>query len=337
MLVCFKYFCRVSTSTSDDAVKHPAPSRPWERVGADLCELSGKHYLILVDYYSNFIEVDQLRETTSGQIIERCKSHFARHGIPDIFVTDNGPQFSSGKFSKFSSDYQFQHHTSSPHYPRSNSKAEKAVQTVKNLLRKAQVENRDFHLALLDLRNSPTNDDIGSPVQRLMGRRTKTLLPTADNLLRPKIVSPATVKSHRLEQQERQKQAYDKTARPLTTLQRGDHVRFKNGTLWQPAVVTEVSAHPRPYIIQTPEGQVYRRNRAHLRPDSSSRVDSDDDDDLHEDGEGEGSTQSQTSETAESGTADMGNGPTELRRSKRTTPRPISYANPYSRSYPHRF
>ena len=203
-----------------------------------------------MDYYSNFTEVGQQRETTSRQVIERCKSHFARHGIPDVFVTDNGPQFSSGKFSKFSSDYQFQHHTSSPHYPRSNGKVEKAVQTVKNLLRKAQVENRDFHLALLDLRNSPTNDDIGSPVQRLIGCRTKTLLPTTDNLLRPKIVSPTTVKSHRLEQQERQKHAYDKTARPLTTLQPGDHVRFKNRTLWQPAVVTEVSAHPRSYIIQ---------------------------------------------------------------------------------------
>ena len=264
---------------------HPAHSRPRELDGADLCELSGKHYLILVGYYSNFIEDDKHQQT---DIIECCKSHFARHVIPDVFVTDNGPQFSSGKFSKFSSDYQFQHHTSSPHYPRSNGKAEKAVQTVKNLLRKAQVENRDFYLALLDLRNSPTNDDIGSPVQRLMGHRIKTLLPTADNLLRPKIVSPATVKSHRLEQQERQKQAYDKTARPLQlpTLQPGDQ---ENGTLWQPAVVTEVSAHPRSYIIQTPEGQVYRRNRAHLRPDSSTRVDSDDDDDPHEDGEGEGS------------------------------------------------
>ena len=62
---------------------HSAPSRPWERVGADLCELSGKHYLILVDYYSNFIEVDQLRETTSGQVIERCES--------DIADMSNGP------------------------------------------------------------------------------------------------------------------------------------------------------------------------------------------------------------------------------------------------------
>ena len=73
---------------------HPTPSRPWEKVGADLCELNGRHYLIIVDYYSNFIEVDLLKETTSEQVIEHCKSQFARHGIPDVLISDNGPQFS---------------------------------------------------------------------------------------------------------------------------------------------------------------------------------------------------------------------------------------------------
>ena len=185
-------------NSKEPLLPHPAPSRPWERVGADLCELNGRHYLILVDYYSNFIEADQLRETTSEQVIEHCKSQFARHGIPDLLITDNGPQFSSKTFHTFSTAYQFRHHTSSPHYPRSNGKAEKAVQTVKNLLRKAQAEKRDFHLALLDLRNTPTNNSIGSPAQRLMGRRTKTLLPTTETLLHPKIISPAVVKSDRL-------------------------------------------------------------------------------------------------------------------------------------------
>ena len=222
-------------------------------------------------------------------------------------------------FSKFSSDYRFRHHTSSPHYPRSNSKAEKAVQTVKHLLRKAQAENRDFHLALLDFRNSPTNDNVGSPVQHLMGRRTKTLPPTANSLLFPKIVSPTAVKSDCLKQQEHQKQAYDKTARPLSTLQPGDHVHFKNGTLWQPAVVTEVSTHPRSYIIQTPEGQVYRRNRAHLKPDSSFRVDSDDDDGGGEGSENDQSQTSGNSETSVSGTDATSSGPNELRQSTRTT------------------
>lgn len=43
---------------------HPIPERPWEREGADLFEFNRKNYIILVDYYSGFIEVDYAQETT---------------------------------------------------------------------------------------------------------------------------------------------------------------------------------------------------------------------------------------------------------------------------------
>ena len=92
---CSKYQRK---NTKEPLLPHSAPSRPWERVGTDLCELNGRHYLVLVDYYSNFIEFDHLKETTSEKVIEFCKSQFARHGIPDIVISDNGPQFSSEKF-----------------------------------------------------------------------------------------------------------------------------------------------------------------------------------------------------------------------------------------------
>ena len=72
--------------------------------------------------------------------------------------------------------------------------AERAVQTIKNILRKVTEDKKDLYLALLDFRNIPLGDDTGSPVQRLMGRRTKTLLPTSQNLLMPKQIRPQTVK-----------------------------------------------------------------------------------------------------------------------------------------------
>jgi len=103
---------------------HPIPTHPWERVGTDLFEANGKHYLILVDYYSNFVEIDELRDTTNKQVINHCKCQFARHRIPNTLMSDNGPQFSSAKFCQFSITYQFKHITSSPQYPQSNGKAE---------------------------------------------------------------------------------------------------------------------------------------------------------------------------------------------------------------------
>jgi len=149
---------------------HEIPKRPWSQVGADLFFFNNQQYLILVDYYSGFVELDLLSTTTSKQVIVHCKSQFARYGIPDRLITDNGPQFSSDTFRQFASDYSFDHRTSSSHYPRSNGMAERAVQTVKNLLKKAILDKRDPYLALLEYRNTPTSDTLGSPAQRLMGR-----------------------------------------------------------------------------------------------------------------------------------------------------------------------
>ena len=39
-------------------------------------------------------------------------------------MIDNGPQFDCEEFQKFASNYNFEHVTSSPHYPQSNGKAE---------------------------------------------------------------------------------------------------------------------------------------------------------------------------------------------------------------------
>ncbi len=124
----------------------------------------------------------------------------------DILISDNGPQFSSQKYKEFSKYYQFSHETSSPHYAQSNGKVEKAVQTVKKTkkLKKTTLDKQDYHLALLELRNTPTDDIIGSPAQRLMGRRTKTLLL---KLLDPKTIPPREI--HK--QQNRQKYYYDQT------------------------------------------------------------------------------------------------------------------------------
>ena len=74
------------------------PSRPWERVGMDLFELNGKLYLVIVDYYSRWVEFRKLTSLTSEHTIEVMKEVFATHGIPDVIMSDNGPQFSAEAF-----------------------------------------------------------------------------------------------------------------------------------------------------------------------------------------------------------------------------------------------
>ena len=115
----------------------PVPELPWSKVGTDLFEVNGFHYLIMVDYYSNFIEVSPLQhDTRTSTIVKQMKASIARYGIMDTLVSDNGPQFSSQEFKQFVDSYNIKHVTSSPLYQQSNGLAERAIQTVKNLTKK---------------------------------------------------------------------------------------------------------------------------------------------------------------------------------------------------------
>ena len=79
----------------------PLPERPWQRVATDLFELNKAQYLIVVDYFSRYMEVVKLSSTTSSSVINSLKSFFARHGIPNELDTDNGLQFSSHDLNIF--------------------------------------------------------------------------------------------------------------------------------------------------------------------------------------------------------------------------------------------
>lgn len=156
------------------------------KVGADLCQFDDRTLLVIVDYYSNFIEVARLRTVTSNIVIRELKEIFARHGVPDTLVTDNGTQFTAAEFVLFKKMWGFEHITSSPNYPQSNGKAENAVRTIKILFSKCRLSNQCEFLALLNWRNTPSEGMLTSPAQRLMGRRCKTVMPCTSTLLQPR-------------------------------------------------------------------------------------------------------------------------------------------------------
>ena len=142
-----------------------------------------RDYLCTVDYMSNFWEIDHLQNTEAKTVITKLKHHFARHGIPAQVVIDNGPQFSSQDFSTFAKKWCFTHKPVSPCNSKANGKVESAVKMAKNLFRKARKDKADPYLAMLDHRNTPAKGLL-SPAQKLMSRRTKTLLLTREDLLK---------------------------------------------------------------------------------------------------------------------------------------------------------
>ena len=158
------------------------PERPWARLGMDLFELQGKTFLVGVDYYSRWLELRRLDNQTHRNLISKLKSILAVHGIPDVIISDNGPQFASTEFRNFAADFSFMHTTNSAHYPESNGEAERAVQTVKNLLKKS----KDPYNALLLYKASLLHNG-KPPSEFLMGRKLKTKIPTVPFNLLPKI------------------------------------------------------------------------------------------------------------------------------------------------------
>ncbi|XP_062521140.1 uncharacterized protein K02A2.6-like [Corticium candelabrum] len=119
--------CHKDSRGVEDLIPTELPDYPFQVVGSDLLEFRGVHYLIMVDYFSIYPELIRLSSTTSSSIIHALKAILARHGIPEILKSDNGPQYSSNEMREFATTYGFTHITSSPRYPQSNGLAEKMV------------------------------------------------------------------------------------------------------------------------------------------------------------------------------------------------------------------
>lgn len=253
------------------------PERPWEVVGMDLFKLNGMWYLIVTDYYSRYPEIAKLDRLTSSEVINHVKSIFARHGIPDIVRTDNGPQFepiNSSEFSEFSRTYGFRHITSSPRYPQSNGFVESAVKTIKLRLKKSE----DPYLALMTYRATPLENG-SSPAELLFNRRIQTTLPIAKSQLIPKMQDKSQLERKEEERIQKQTTNYNKRhgARNLSDLNPGDTVwvtdRRSTGR------ITHKTDHPRSYIVQTGKKN-FRRNRKHLIPSRDFQPETDELDDL---------------------------------------------------------
>ena len=82
------------------------PSRLWERIATDLFELKGKVYLIVVDYYSRWFEIKELRNESSSAVIQTPKELFAIHGIPDLIMSNSTVQYSTVRIPFVSSAIQ---------------------------------------------------------------------------------------------------------------------------------------------------------------------------------------------------------------------------------------
>ena len=160
--ICLTYAPR---QQKEPLMSHEIPDRPWAKVALDLFQFRNKDYLVTVDYFSSFFEINRMYSTTSETVIKKLKGHLR-------------------EFGAFAQSYGFRHTCSSPHHHQSNGKVESAVKQIKKTLWMSRVSSNDFYLALLDVRNTPQEGFHSSPAQRMMNRCTRTTLPVSTSFLK---------------------------------------------------------------------------------------------------------------------------------------------------------
>lgn len=187
-----------ATQTSAPKLSHNAwawPDRAWTRVHIDFAQIRDEHYLIMVDAHSKWPEVIYMRKnTTAEKTIEALRTVFARMGVCEEIVSDNGPPFTSHEFKLFLKENGVKQILSAPYHPASNGEAERFVRTFKKGMKCANGKSRNHACQgfLLSYRSTPHCTTGKTPSEMVFGRRIRTRL----DLVHPNLKDKIARRSH---------------------------------------------------------------------------------------------------------------------------------------------
>jgi len=77
-----------------------------------------KYILVIVDYFTKWIEAEPLQRITSQQIKSFVWKNICRFGLPYAIAIDNGKQFTDRKLKEFYEELGIKHLTSSIEHPK---------------------------------------------------------------------------------------------------------------------------------------------------------------------------------------------------------------------------
>jgi hypothetical protein len=220
-----------------------------------------------------------MQSTTVNKTIDVLRQMFARNGLPEQVVSDNGPQFTSEEFAVFMKTNGVKHTRSAPYHPSTNGLAERFVQSLKQGLKATLGSGLSLSQRLcnflLTYRSSVHATTGVTPSSLFLKREVRTRF----DLLKP------DGQSHVMEKQSQQKADHDKHSR-TRQFSVGDLVMAKNlrpGADWIPATIV-ARLGPLSYLVETTDKLLWRRHVDHLkertiRPSASPAPDPDPDPD----------------------------------------------------------
>lgn len=240
---------------------HKVPKDRMEKIGMDILEYGGNAYLVIVDYYSQWIDIYLLPNKSSNAVIEAMRQMFKYTGYPVSIICDNVP-FNSSECQKYFKAKDINLRTSTPHHAQSNGRAEKAVGIVKKMMKKCQEDGSNIYEAIMAYNNTPIIKLGASPSQILNSRVMRGEDPIIREMIKPHIQEGIYEKLCNI--REESCKQYDKTSRKEEkTFKEGDNitVRTRHDNCWEKAKVLRKAEEPRSYYVQLEKNdRIVRRN-----------------------------------------------------------------------------
>lgn len=167
-------------------IKFEETKAPFDRIHIDFAgPINGKTYLIITDSFSKWPEIYPMLKMDTDHTLQKLRDCFARFGLPNTIISDNGPQLVSDKFEQFCKINGIKHRTSAPFHPATNGAAENAVKTFKEALKKfAKLTDNSTEIHdyisryLFSYRTTPHCSTGQTPATLMFKREIKTRLST---------------------------------------------------------------------------------------------------------------------------------------------------------------
>ena len=241
------------------------PPHAWHTLGTDLFYWNKIDYLVIGDYFSKYLIVRRLPNSSTHVVIKELGLVFTELGRPFVLRSDNRPCYSSREFHNFLSFYQVDHITSSPNYPQSNGFAEALVGITKKLMEKSVKEGKLWNYGLLQYRTTPISSTLPSPLEMFTGRRPHSNLPQLP------LSIGKNMETSRIHQELLRRQPNNNTSTGAMDLEPGQPVFVNkvNGNVWRTATVNQPAAEPDSYWVRFPDNSQLRRTRSMIKPRSS--------------------------------------------------------------------
>jgi hypothetical protein len=162
-----------------------------ERVHVDIGYHKGKRFMILVDDFSKWTDVQEVADLSAAASAAALRRTFKYVGLPKTLVSDSGTNVVAEEMEKWLCDNYIKHVRSPPGHHQSNGLAERMVQELQFFLCKSDPVGSDYERAVIAfcLHHNTTPAANGAiaadfvfmktPRTRLSAQFTERVLPTA--------------------------------------------------------------------------------------------------------------------------------------------------------------